>query len=132
MPFPIAVPIIMAAAGALKGMTIDRAKEDRQRKLAAETARYSPWTGMAPGQVQEADPFGSAMQFGMAGAGLGQNIQSMNASQAFQDKFGANLDAQTALLNRGAQVPWQSTMQPSRASLGNSYDFGYSGWTPRT
>lgn len=85
MPFPIAVPIAMAAAGLLKGLTVDAAKESRQRKLAAETSRYSPWTGLAPQQVQEADPLGSAMQFGSAGLGLGQGIQSAAGNEALQN-----------------------------------------------
>jgi len=73
---PLVLAAIMAAAGAAKAMTVDKAREDRQRKLATETARYSPWTGMTPGQIQEADPFGSALQMGATGFGMGQGMQN--------------------------------------------------------
>lgn len=78
MPLPL---LALAGGGAglglIKSLTLDRAREDRQRKLAAETARYSPWTKMTPGAIEEADPFGSAMQGGFSGAALGQNIAQM-------------------------------------------------------
>lgn len=85
---PLLLGGLLAGGGLLKSMTLDRAKEDRQRKLAAETARYSPWTGMTPGAIEEADPFGSALQFGTTGAMLGQGIQN----QQFQSDLmaGAN------------------------------------------
>jgi hypothetical protein len=52
----------------LKSEAIDKPKEARQRKLAAATQRYSPWTGLKANPIQEADTFGSALQGGMAGA----------------------------------------------------------------
>lgn len=83
MPFGGLLTGGMVAAGLGKSLLIDAPKADRQRKLAAETARYSPWTGMAPQQVEEADPIGSAMQFGTTGAMLGQGIEN----QRFQKKM---------------------------------------------
>ena len=80
MPFGGLLTGGLAGAGLLKGLTIDKAKEDRQRKLAAETARYSPWTNMVPGAVNEADPFGSALQGGFTGAALGQGISKMKGA----------------------------------------------------
>lgn len=85
MPLPLlALAGIGAGGGLLKSFLSDQPRAERQRKLAAETARYSPWTGMNPQAVQEADPFGSALQFGTTGAMLGQGLQS----QAANDKFG--------------------------------------------
>lgn len=71
---PLTLALIGGGAGLLKSELLDRPKEERQRKQAAITARWSPWTGMAPGQIQEADPFGSALQGGLTGAMIGQNI----------------------------------------------------------
>lgn len=83
MANPLILGGVLAGTGLLKSLTLDKAKEDRQRKLAAETARYSPWTGMQPGQIQEADPFGSALQFGTTGAMLGQGMDAMKGGSAW-------------------------------------------------
>jgi hypothetical protein len=59
--------LIGSLIGLGKGMLIDQPKERRQRELAAQTALYSPWTGMQPQPVQEASPFNSALQGGVMG-----------------------------------------------------------------
>ena len=69
---PWFAPLIMAGAGLLKGKLIDEPKEKADRKLAAETQRYSPWTDLAAGPIRQADPFGSAFQGGMAGLDMSQ------------------------------------------------------------
>ncbi len=76
------IPAAMAAAGALKGMTIDKEKEKADRKAAAETMRWSPWTGMQAGPIQGADPFGSALQGGMGGLSLMQGMESADNQNA--------------------------------------------------
>lgn len=76
---------LLAGAGVAKSELVDRPREERQRKLAAETLRWSPWTGMTPGAIQEADPFGSAIQGGLAGAMLSQNQQKLDAGTAGAD-----------------------------------------------
>ncbi len=65
--------LIGAGVGGLKGMTVDRWREDKDRQLAAETQRYSPWTGLQAQPIKRADPLGSAMQGGATGLELGQN-----------------------------------------------------------
>lgn len=61
-------PVTMLALSALVGLGksefVDKPKEDRARKLAATTEALSPWTRMHAGQIPEADPFGTAMQYG--------------------------------------------------------------------
>lgn len=91
---PITLGLIFGGVGAGKSLLFDSAKEKRQRKLAAETARMSPWTGIKDGpmyNIEEADPIGEGMAFGMTGVGLGQNMQAhkakmgqMNAGQMAQ------------------------------------------------
>lgn len=68
-----AIPLAMAAAGMLKSNLVDRPREKRDRALAAETQRYSPWTGLKANQIREADPFGAALQGGMTGMQMGQD-----------------------------------------------------------
>lgn len=96
MPFGGLLTAGLAAGGLAKGLLIDKPKENRQRALAAETARYSPWTHMQPQAVQEADPFGSALQGGMTGASFGQSVANANSARGFQD-------AMTKSLGQGGQ-----------------------------
>lgn len=83
---PLTLGAIFGGGGLLKSLTLDRAKEDRQRKLAAETQRYSPWTGMQAQAIEEADPLGSTMQFGMTGASLGQGMENQAFQKQLQDR----------------------------------------------
>lgn len=78
---PLTMALILGGTGLLKSELVDRPKEDRQRKLSSATQRYSPWTGLKADPVQEADPFGSAMQGGVQGFAMGQNMQNHQASQ---------------------------------------------------
>jgi len=72
MAFPL-IPLIAAGAlGLGKSVLIDKPREKRQRKVAAETIRYSPWTGLSAQPIQEADPFGSTLQGAALGASLAQ------------------------------------------------------------
>lgn len=77
------LPMLLAGMGAglLKSELVDRPQADRQRKLAATTAALSPWTGMTPTMPQEANPLGSIMQGGLAGAQIGQAMQANPAAQ---------------------------------------------------
>lgn len=75
---------LMAGAGLLKSELVDRPREEEQRRRAAVTARWSPWTGMAPNAIQTADPLGSAMQAGLTGAMLSQGQQRLDADIASQ------------------------------------------------
>lgn len=63
------------AAGLLKNYLVDAPAAERDRKLQSQIARYSPWTGLAPTKVNEANPFNSALQFGSTGAALGQESE---------------------------------------------------------
>jgi len=61
-----------AGAGLLKGLH-ERKQEARDRALAAETARWSPWTGMQPKMPQRTDVMGNVISGGTTGLLLGQN-----------------------------------------------------------
>jgi hypothetical protein len=85
---PITLGLLIGVGGGLlKSELVDRPKEERQRALAAETQRYSPWTGLQANKVQEADPFGSAMQFGTTGAMMGSGIQNMQSQNKLMDNM---------------------------------------------
>jgi len=87
--------LIGLGAGALSGAakaTHKGAQADRQRKLAAETQRYSPWTGMQAGAVEEANPVGDMFGGGLAGAQFGQQFDKPKADPfaAIEDKAKKN------------------------------------------
>lgn len=83
---PWALAGLFAGAGALKSQLIDKPREDRDRKLRAAEIRYSPWTRLQQfTQPREADPLGSALQFGSTGAMLGQGMQNQASQSAFTD-----------------------------------------------
>jgi hypothetical protein len=95
---------VMAGLGLAKSELIDRPREERQRQQAANTMRYSPWTGMAPNAIQEADPLGSAMDAGLTGAMLSQNQQKLDAGKA-KDLAETNLTGGSGLTSQA--LPWQ-------------------------
>lgn len=78
---PLTIAAIMGGAGLLKSEILDRPREEKQREMAAVTARWSPWTGMAPQGIREADPFGSALQGAAVGGMLGQNQAAAGKKQ---------------------------------------------------
>ena len=81
--------IIGGALGGAKGMTVDKDKERRDRYLASETARYSPWTGMKPGAIKEANVLGSMMQGASTGASLGGQFGGGGGGEAADAGGGA-------------------------------------------
>jgi hypothetical protein len=81
---PLMAAGLMALAGLAKSELVDKPKEGRQREYAAKTLKYSPWTGLTPGAVEEADPLGTAMQWGTTG---GQMASNMNMQEAYTNRM---------------------------------------------
>jgi hypothetical protein len=96
MPFPLWAA--MALAGAAKAELVDRPKEKRQRDLAVATTKYSPWTGLKAGPIQEADPFGSALNWGTTGA-IMKNNMDMN------DAYTNRLNSGGSIIGYGKEIP---------------------------
>lgn len=88
------LPMLLAGMGAglLKSEMVDKPQANRERQLAATTAALSPWTGMTPTMPNEANPLGSMMQGGLAGAQLGQAMQA-NPTPSMDNKIGAEAAA---------------------------------------
>ena len=106
---------LLAGAGLLKSELVDRPREERQRKQAAITARWSPWTGMAPGQIQEADPFGSALQGGLTGAMLSQGA-GKDAGKA-KDVAEVSLAGGTEPMAMQPQPTWQELEMQNQSMM---------------
>lgn len=111
---PFTLAAVGAALGYAKGEMVDRPRENRERRVAAETQRWSPWTGMQAGPIKAADSFGTTLQGGMTGAALGQ---SMQASKLYQDQL-AKQAAASAAASSGAGAG---------ANLGLTMPAGYQG-----
>lgn len=89
MPWPAIAMLALTGAK----MVSDADKAERDRKLAAKTQLYSPWTNLKANEVEEADPAGTAAQ-GLAGY-MGYEQAQENAA------LRKNLvDAQIGALNR--------------------------------
>ncbi len=87
---PITIGLLAGAGlGLVKGGIIDAEKEKKNRQMEAEIARYSPWGGMQAQRVQQADPFGSMMQGGMAGAMMGNAMGGSSAAGGSAGAAGA-------------------------------------------
>lgn len=79
-------PMTMMALASAAGMGLGayknaeaRKQERRDALLAAETARWSPWTGMMPQPIQRNNQTGDIMQGGLSGLSMGQNLASAQA-----------------------------------------------------
>ncbi len=76
------VPLIAAILGAFTGAAKnigETNKSNRQIELASKTARYSPWTGLKPREVESPDAIGNIAGGAASGMALGQNIQQANS-----------------------------------------------------
>lgn len=87
--------VAMMAMSALKARQ-DQANADAQLHNAKTTMRYSPWTGMKPGEVKPADGLGTMMQGATTGLMMDQAMDNQTAQQNLTD-------AQTKYYNNAAQ-----------------------------
>lgn len=74
-----------AALGLAKNALVDKPRQQREANLAAQTALYSPWTGMKPGEVHHADAFGNALQGATSGAMFAQAQQNADMNKELFD-----------------------------------------------
>lgn len=66
-------PLAGLAAGLAKDVLVDKPQESRDRKLAAETQRYSPWTNLRANPIRESNTFNSMLQGGVTGLQMGMD-----------------------------------------------------------
>jgi hypothetical protein len=75
-------------------MVSDADKAERDRKLAAKTQLYSPWTNLQAGPVKDADPAGTAAQ----GLGAYMGYEQATEDADLQKKW---VDASIRSMDRG-------------------------------
>jgi hypothetical protein len=111
--------MIGAGVGFLKGLTIDRNREKRDRKLAAETQRMSPWTGLRANAIREADPFGSALAFGLTGHQIGRGANSDALNRQMAEKYLAT--GQAPGMSAAAPMPMAAPMRAPSVGGGSPW-----------
>lgn len=117
------LPLLAGAGiGLAKSLFVDKPQAEKQRKLAAATAAYSPWTGMTPQQPKDVDYLGPMLQGGMTGAMLGQA-----AATAGQQEQLAGLQQQY-LKNQNKLMQQQLGGGISNATTGSMLDSGGAGF----
>lgn len=84
---------IAAALALAKDQFIDQPAAKRKRKLAAETERNSPWTGLHAGQVDDPNTIGTMMQFGATGAQIGAGAEQASADANMRDAMANRLNS---------------------------------------
>lgn len=105
---PLTTALVMGGIGLAKSELVDRPREREQRRQAAVIARYSPWTGMTPGGIQQANPFASAVEGGITGAMLGQSMEKHSADMAAskaKDAAEVSLAGKTGPFQSAEQYP---------------------------
>lgn len=109
-------PILAMIAASVVKSAADQGNENKDRETAAETTRYSPWTGMK-GQLPAHTPWvGNAMQGAMAGAmlngatGGGSTPMEGNGPVASGNAYGKFLaqqqDAAHGISQAANSSPW--------------------------
>lgn len=106
--------IIGLGVGALKNQFVDKPREERDRRLAAETIRNSPWTGMRPEKIRESDLLGNMLQGGVTGLGVQSALKGLSKA--------VPLTAGTNPWRLGGEYTFQ---KPTVASLGLQDILGY-------
>lgn len=110
--------VALAAGNAVLGlMQAEEAKkkEARDVAMAAEIAKWSPWTKMQPNQIDRAgSPFQYAAQGALAGAATGQSIQQANAYEKYLE---ANTPENTSAEPAAAPAPGASLTAPTAAPV---------------
>lgn len=118
---PMTIGLLLGAVtGALKGDS-DQKTYQSQMKQAAETQRYSPWTGMKASMPTEPNPFGTMASFAGAGASLGQGVQNAGGGSPATSAGAMNADS---LSKAGMSADPYS---PNNGALG-SYNYKQSPW----
>jgi hypothetical protein len=126
--------LIGAGAGMAKHEFDDIPKEQSQMKLAAETEKYAPWTGLHGKMPERSSGIGSALQGGTTGLMLGQGLSSAGllsnapkalASAGASTAAGPNLGISGVDYGGAASLPTPNLgYQQSFQGFGNFGDSG--------
>lgn len=108
----------MLALAAVQAVS-NQDKEDRDRKLASATQRYSPWTRLAAQPIEHANPVGDLAQG--YGAYLGQEQATEN--NALRKRL---LEAQIRSLDRGGNPFAGAKALPAGSSEWGDWNPNYS------
>ena len=120
------IPLAMAAGGALMGAqkhAREKEIEDADRKLAAETARYSWVTGMQPGSIRRAgSQFADIGQGALSGAMFGSQFAGASGGGAAMPDASGGMGGPSSFQNQS----WYQKLQDQEAqkAMRPSYSMG--------
>lgn len=101
----------------------DKRAAKADRKVQAAKARFSPWTGMTPTDVQQPSLFGNLLSGGTAGLMMGQAVDNQAMRKAL---MGAGAADQVSLLEPVPKGPYV----PSDVAVGvpnDAFNYWYGG-----
>lgn len=98
---PLTLALIGGGIGLAKSEFFDRPQAERDRNVAAETTRWSPWTRMQAQPVQEANALGSMSQGALTAAALGQGLSKEGATEKQLNAANAGAAAAPAAVTGG-------------------------------
>ena len=110
-----------AALSAGKHFAMDVPNARRQNKLAAETIRNSPWTGLTPNKVEQPNLFGTLFQGTTGGLALGQGIENNMSNLKFQDAVKSSLNTGKEIGNISASG-WGNLLPKQGVGLGKMFN----------
>lgn len=127
-----AIPVGLGLAGAYMGKKKHEREqqiEDSDRKLAAETARYSPWTGMTPGPIRRAGSefgsvFGGGLQGGLGGLMFAQGAKELSADTPTETKTDGQSNLTSEVDAKSVADKSKIAAVPPSTGMSNRY----SGW----
>lgn len=125
---------IAAALSLAKSKMIDEPQANRQRKLAAETQRYSPWTKLQAKAPQDPNAIGQLIQYGATGAAMGASLKKGATPKDMSDvanAYGATGAANTPPQDSGlyGNAPsWTNTNSPWPYRGAPEDSMEYSNW----
>ncbi len=116
--------LLGVSAGLGKHELSDIPKEQAATRLAGETERYSPWTGLHGKLPEKSSAIGSGMQGGVTGLMLGQGLSSAGLLSSAAAPASVAGGATSAGPNLGVKGVEYAASAPSAASL-QTPGFGY-------
>jgi hypothetical protein len=107
---------LMAGMGAAKHFLIDEPAAEKQRKIEATKAMYSPWTGIQPKDVHDPNLGNTMLQGAMSGAMMGAQAEQQNLDNEFRKDYLAAMKGPEQI---SSPYMGMNPNSPSTYSMGN-------------
>lgn len=113
---PAGAALAGIGAGITKRELLDKPKEQAQQRLAVDTQRLSPWTGLQANLPQQGSYFDNGFQGGMTGLTLAQALGKGEAAAEKPTHSEANTGLSSTLDGDTGPSFWQDRMKELQKS----------------